>query len=141
VSLKAFDQRRLLYPGDTDVTGDPEKSRSRSLYDKPSRTPWNEIMEMRLIVTLVGLAISSALPIFAQQTAATLSEQDRQQLVALHKKWDEAENHNDAAALAALFTEDAAFVTDKGPVRVGRPSNNGLQTTSRNGTTAIISTS
>jgi uncharacterized protein (TIGR02246 family) len=73
-------------------------------------------MKTRLLLALVGLAISFAFPIFAQQKAATLSEQDRQQLGALHKKWDEAENNNDAAALAALFTEDAAFVTDKGPV-------------------------
>ena len=73
-------------------------------------------MKIRLLLALVGLAISFAFPIFAQQKAATLSEQDRQQLGALHKKWDEAENNNDAAALAALFTEDAAFVTDKGPV-------------------------
>ena len=73
-------------------------------------------MKIRLAVPLVGLAVSFALPIFSQQKEATLSEQDRQQLGALHKKWSEAENNNDAAALAALFTEDAAFVTDKGPV-------------------------
>jgi len=73
-------------------------------------------MKIRLLLALVGLAISFAFPIFAQQKAATLSEQDRQQLGALHKKWSEAENNNDAAALAALFTEDGVFVTDKGPV-------------------------
>ena len=73
-------------------------------------------MKIRLLGALVGLAISFALPTFAQQKAATLSEQDRQQLGALHKKWDDAENNNDAAALAALFAEDAVFVTDKGPV-------------------------
>jgi uncharacterized protein (TIGR02246 family) len=73
-------------------------------------------MKLRALLTLVGFAISFALPTFAQPKEPTLSEQDRQQLGALHKKWDEAENNNDAAALAALFTEDAAFVTDKGPV-------------------------
>jgi uncharacterized protein (TIGR02246 family) len=73
-------------------------------------------MKIRLAVPLVGLAISLAMPTFAQQKEPTLSEQDRQQLGALHKKWSEAENNNDAAALAALFTEDAVFVTDKGPV-------------------------
>ena len=73
-------------------------------------------MKIRLAVPLVGLAVSFALPIFSQQKEATLSEQDRQQLGALHKKWSEAENNNDAAALAALFTEDGVFVTDKGPV-------------------------
>jgi uncharacterized protein (TIGR02246 family) len=80
-----------------------------------SRTPKAD-MKIRVVVALVGLAISFAWPIFAQQKEPTLTEQDRQQLVALHKKWDEAENNNDAASLAALFTEDAAFVTDKGPV-------------------------
>jgi uncharacterized protein (TIGR02246 family) len=73
-------------------------------------------MKIRLVVAILGLAISFALPTFAQQKEPTLSEQDRQQLGVLHKKWSEAENNNDAPALAALFTEDAAFVTDKGPV-------------------------
>ena len=33
-----------------------------------------------------------------------------------YKKWDEAFDQNDAAALAAFFTEDAVLVTDQGPV-------------------------
>ena len=32
------------------------------------------------------------------------------------KKYDEAVNNNDAAALAALYTEDALFVADTGPL-------------------------
>ncbi len=32
------------------------------------------------------------------------------------KKFDEAWNNNDAAALAALYAEDAAIVTDTGPI-------------------------
>jgi uncharacterized protein (TIGR02246 family) len=35
---------------------------------------------------------------------------------ALAKKYDEADNNNDAAALAALFTEDAVIVPETGPV-------------------------
>ena len=46
----------------------------------------------------------------------TPSEQERQQLAAFVKKFDEAKNNNDAAALAALFTEDAILVTDTGPI-------------------------
>jgi uncharacterized protein (TIGR02246 family) len=37
-------------------------------------------------------------------------------LNALCKKWAEAENNNDAAASAALFTEDAVFMSNTGPV-------------------------
>ena len=62
----------------------------------------------------VGLAISFALPTFAQQKEPTLSEQDRQQLGALATKYADAVNKNDAAAIAALFTEDVKFVTAGG---------------------------
>ena len=72
-------------------------------------------MKIRLLGALVGLVISFALPIFAQQKE-TVDPQTIEQLLAFGKKYDEAENNNDAAALAALFTEDAVFVTDTGPV-------------------------
>jgi ketosteroid isomerase-like protein len=71
-------------------------------------------MKIRLLA-LVGLAISFALPTFAQQKDS-VDPQLRETLVALVKKYDEAFNKNDAAALAALFTEEAIFVTDTGPV-------------------------
>ena len=73
-------------------------------------------MKIPLVVALVGLAISCAVPAFAQQKESTLSEQDRQQIGALGKKYDEATNSNDAAAVAALFTEDAVIVTPQGPI-------------------------
>jgi hypothetical protein len=73
-------------------------------------------MKIRLVVALVGLAIWFAVPTFAQQKEPTPSEQDRQHLDAHVKKSDEAWNNNDAAALAATFTEDAANVTNKGPI-------------------------
>jgi len=73
-------------------------------------------MKMRLVVTLLGFAISFALPIFAQQKEAILTEQDSQQLGALGKNWVDAMNNNDAAALAALLTQDAVFVTNTGMV-------------------------
>jgi uncharacterized protein (TIGR02246 family) len=62
----------------------------------------------------VGLAISFALPTFAQQTS-TPDPQLRQRLLALIQKYSDAENNNDATALAALYTEDAVEVTDRGP--------------------------
>ena len=72
-------------------------------------------MKIRLVVALAGLAISFASLIFAQQTN-TPDPQLREQLVALTRKFDDAYNNNDAAALAALYTEDAVEVTDTGPV-------------------------
>ena len=70
---------------------------------------------MRLLLTLVGLAIIFALPTFAQQKE-TIDSQIDEQIV---KKFDEAFNNGDAAALAGLFTQDAVWVTPQGPV-VGR---------------------
>jgi hypothetical protein len=68
-------------------------------------------MKIPLVVALVGLAISFALPTFAQQPNSP-SPQLREALAAYDKKEDEAFNNNDAAALAALCTEDAVEVTD-----------------------------
>ena len=50
-------------------------------------------MKIRLAVALAGLAISFALPIFAQQKESTPNE-DRQWLDALVKKFDEAWNND-----------------------------------------------
>jgi Domain of unknown function (DUF4440) len=72
-------------------------------------------MKIGLIVALVGLAISFALPTFAQQTD-TPDPQLRQQIVALTKKFDDAMNNNDAAGRAALYMADAVEVTDQGPI-------------------------
>src|SRR5467141_982823 len=72
-------------------------------------------MKIRLILALVGLAISFALPTFAQQTN-TPDPQIRQQLVALVQKFDDAYSNNDPAALVALYTEDAVLVTDTGQI-------------------------
>ncbi len=72
-------------------------------------------MKIVSVLTLVGLAISFAWPTFAQQTK-TPDPQLRQQLLTLAKKFDDAINNNDAAALAALYTEDAVEVTDHGPL-------------------------
>ena len=72
-------------------------------------------MKTRLLGALVGLAISFALPTFAQQKE-TVDPKILEQLDAFGKKFDEAFNNNDAAAVAALFTEDAIWVTDTGPL-------------------------
>jgi uncharacterized protein (TIGR02246 family) len=72
-------------------------------------------MKIRLLIALVGLAISFALPTFAQQTNIP-NPQLRQRLVDVIKKHGDAMNNNDATAAAACFTEDAVYVTDRGPV-------------------------
>jgi uncharacterized protein (TIGR02246 family) len=71
-------------------------------------------MKIRLIA-IAGLVIGFAMPAFAQQTN-TPDPQLRQQLEAFAKKEDEAFNNNDAAAVAALFMEDAVMVTNRGPI-------------------------
>jgi ketosteroid isomerase-like protein len=75
-------------------------------------------MKIRSLLALVGLAISFASPTFAQQkeTKETLDPKILEQLDAGNKKFDEAFNNNDAAAVAACFTEDAIWVTPTGPL-------------------------
>jgi hypothetical protein len=78
-----------------------------------------ETMKIRLLLTLVGLAIIFALPTFAQQNDTIDSQMHAQIEEQIDKKFDEAFNNGDAAALAALYTQDAVWVTPQGSV-VGR---------------------
>jgi hypothetical protein len=64
---------------------------------------------MRFLLTLVGLAFGSAVPALAQEQN-TVNPEVRQQIEAVLVKFDEAFNKNDAAATAALFTQDAVHV-------------------------------
>jgi hypothetical protein len=86
-------------------------------------------MKVHLPLTLAGLAIGFVVPAFAQQTN-TPDPQLREKLVAAIKKHTDALDKNDAAAVAANFTEDGILVTPGGPISVGRPSRNIMQTTS-----------
>ena len=65
-------------------------------------------MKIRLLLALVGLAISFALPTFAQQTN-TPDPQLHQKLVDAIAKHGDAMNKNDAAAAAACFTQDGVM--------------------------------
>jgi hypothetical protein len=68
-----------------------------------------------VLLALAGLAIGFAAPAFAQQKDTT-DPQIAQQLEMIGRKSDEAFNNKDAAALAALFTQNAVVVTDRGPI-------------------------
>jgi ketosteroid isomerase-like protein len=72
-------------------------------------------MNTRYLLALVGLAIIFTLPAFAQEKD-TVDPKIAEQLSALSKKTDESYNNGDAAALAALYTEDALLLTNTGPI-------------------------
>jgi ketosteroid isomerase-like protein len=72
-------------------------------------------MKIPLVVALAGLAIGFAVPVLAQEKDSVDSK-TADQLSALSKKPDEAFNSGDAAALAALYTEDAVLLTNTGPI-------------------------
>ena len=77
-------------------------------------------MKIRFVVTLTGLAISLAMPTFAQQKDM-VDPKIVQQVRALAMKYEEAYNKHDATAVAALFTEDGVRVTPTGTF-YGRPA-------------------
>jgi uncharacterized protein (TIGR02246 family) len=85
-----------LAPGDAE---NPHRLPRRQI----TLQPGEETLKMRLVVALVGLAISFALPTFAQKTVDPKIEQ---QIRALAQKYDAAINNHDPAAVAVLYTED-----------------------------------
>src|SRR5262249_6179451 len=110
-----FDQRRSLCPRrygcHRRLREIPQQvGRRQTILD-----PREQTMKIPLVVALVGLAVSLALPTFGQQKE-TVDPQIIEQLNALGKKYLDAMNNNDPAPLAALFTEDAVLLTDRGPV-------------------------
>src|SRR5271165_1548814 len=72
-------------------------------------------MKTRLLGALVGLVISFALPTYAQQKDVP-DPQTIQKILAIGKADEEGHNNYDPAAIAALFTRDAIFVTTEGPI-------------------------
>jgi hypothetical protein len=66
-------------------------------------------MKTRLIVATLGLAIGVAMPARAQEHN-TVDPEVRQQIEAVTKRRGEAYNKHDAAAWAALYTQDAIDV-------------------------------
>jgi uncharacterized protein (TIGR02246 family) len=78
-------------------------------------------MKKRLVVVLVGFAVGFAFPTFAQEQTA-VDPQTRQEIEAVAMQYDEALNKHDAAAVVALYTQDAVRVADwsGGESSVGR---------------------
>jgi ketosteroid isomerase-like protein len=77
-------------------------------------------MKIRLLSAFVGLAISFALPAFAQEKevpnpfrAIPASPQIAQQLEPINSQYDEAFNKHDVAAVAAFFTANATLVAPR----------------------------
>ena len=101
--------------GDTDVPGDVRNPAADLCTTSP---PWEEIMKKRLVVPLVGLAISFALPTYAQQKDMA-DPQTTQKLLAGIGAALEAHNNYDAAALAAGYARNAVFLTPDRPI-IGR---------------------
>jgi hypothetical protein len=85
-------------------------------------------MKIRLLVALAGLAISYALPTFAQKTN-TPDPQLRQQIIAFLEKFNNAWNNNDPVALAR-FTRRTRFFAEEmaqDRIMVAKPSRNTLR--------------
>ena len=70
-------------------------------------------MKIRLVLPLAWVAIGFVASAFAQQKD-TVDPKTAHEIRALSAKYDEAFSKNDAAAIAALFTEDAVEVAPEG---------------------------
>jgi len=86
-------------------------------------------MKLRLLPTLVGLAIGFAATALAEEQS-TVNPEVRQQIEAELAKFDDAFNNNDAAGIVSQFTPDAIEVWDGTRVLEqlsdGMPSSDGI---------------
>ena len=83
-------------------------------------------MKMRLLLALVGLAVSFAPPAFAQPKDKVDPETARQ-VRALASNYDAAFNRQDAVTVAGLYAEDAVFNTPEGTFQGRQQSKNSMQ--------------
>ena len=72
---------------------------------------------LRGLALLIFVLLASSFDGFAQHNNTTTTDpQITQQIRTLSRAYDDAFNNNDAVTLAALFTEDAVLVSDRGPI-------------------------
>jgi hypothetical protein len=116
LSLKPLTKGVPSAPG-VAVTGDCKKSCSRSVATDHSKRRGG-IIENALTDYPCWADNKLCCATFAQQKDTAASQIDEQ----IVKKFDEAFNNGDAAAVAALYTEDAVQVLRKNLFSVGRPS-------------------
>jgi hypothetical protein len=70
-------------------------------------------MHLRGCALLIFVVLATSFDCLAQHNTTT-DPQITQKIRALSRAYDDAVNNNDAVALAALFTEDAVLVSDRG---------------------------
>ncbi|MBV8212814.1 MAG: DUF4440 domain-containing protein [Verrucomicrobia bacterium] len=72
---------------------------------------------LRGVALLILVLLATSFNSFAQRNNTATDPEITQKIRALSKAYDDAVNNNDAATLAAFFTEDAVLVSDRGPIR------------------------
>jgi ketosteroid isomerase-like protein len=72
---------------------------------------------LRGFALLLFAILTTSLDGFAQNNNPKTDPETTQKIRALSRAFDNAVNNNDAAAVAALFTEDGVLVSDRGPIR------------------------
>jgi ketosteroid isomerase-like protein len=100
----------------------PRRFLFRSRSDGGRRWAQRKTKEMHLPVLrgcalLIFVLLATSFDGFAQQSTTTTDPQITQKIRVLSRAYDDAVNNNNAAALAALFSEDGVLVSDRGPIR------------------------
>ena len=97
-------------------------------------------MKKRLVVPLAGLAISFALPTYAQQKDVA-DPQTTQKILAMTKAGNDAHDNNDAPPLPRNSRATEFLLRQRGQTPVGKPFRNGIQSCTGGGTPKTTSPS
>jgi ketosteroid isomerase-like protein len=71
---------------------------------------------LRGCALIIFVLLATSFDGFAQHSNTATDPQVTQKIRVLSRAYDDAVNNNDAVTLAALFTEDAVLVSDRGPI-------------------------